>query len=103
MDDKKKTKGGMSGLFELAAEHKSLLALSGALAALAAIASFVPYIAIYLILREILAAYPNFIGMETERLLNFGLLAIGGVLLDVLSFFSPPSVPILRRSEPSID
>lgn len=51
----------MGRLFELASAHKGLLAVSGVMAALAAIASFAPYIAIYFIVRDVITAYPDFL------------------------------------------
>ena len=53
----KKTKSGMSRIFELSSDHKGLLVVSGALAALAAIASFVPYIAVYYVIRAVISGY----------------------------------------------
>ena len=60
MMEEKKAKSGMSRIFELAKDHKWLLAISGVLAALAAIASFVPYIAVYYIIRDVISVYPEF-------------------------------------------
>ena len=56
----KKAKNGMLRIFELATDHKRLLVVSGVLAALAAIASFVPYVAVYYIIRDVISVYPEF-------------------------------------------
>ena len=63
---KKKTKSGMSRIFELATDHKGLLAVSGVLAALAATASFVPYVAVYYIIRDVISVYPEFTKLNVE-------------------------------------
>ena len=70
----KKPKSGMGRLFELASDHKGLLVVSGAMAALAAIASFVPYIAIYFIVRDVIAAYPDFsvLNVSKEMAMHYG-------------------------------
>ncbi len=55
MEDSKKTyKMGMPRLLELAATKKPLVIVSVFLSSLAAIANFIPFIAIYFVIREIL-------------------------------------------------
>lgn len=54
-----KAKTGLARCLELASGHKGLVFLAGFLAALAAICSFVPYLSIYYIIREILFVYPD--------------------------------------------
>ena len=66
----KKTKSGMSRIFELSSDHKGLLVVSGALAALAAIASFVPYIAVYYVIRAVISVYPEFTRLNIESVLG---------------------------------
>ena len=77
----------MGRLFELASEHKGLLVVSGVLAALAAIASFVPYIAIYFIIRDVINVYPDFSALDVPTEIGYGLLAIIGIVVDAVSFF----------------
>ncbi len=86
--EEKKTKSGMSRIFELAKEHKWLLAISGVLAALAAIASFVPYIAVYYIIRDVIFVYPEFSKLNIESVLGYGMIAVIGIASDVILFFS---------------
>lgn len=86
--EEKKAKSGMSRIFELAKDHKWLLAISGVLAALAAIASFVPYIAIYYIIRDVISVYPEFTKLNIESILGYGVIAIIGIASDVILFFS---------------
>lgn len=85
---KKKTKSGMSRIFELATDHKGLLAVSGVLAALAATASFVPYVAVYYIIRDVISVYPEFTKLNVEAVWGYGMIAVIGIAADVLLFFS---------------
>jgi ATP-binding cassette subfamily B protein len=78
----------MSRIFELAAEHKGLLTLSGLLSVMAAVASFVPYVAIYLIIREIIMVYPEFALLDRQTVTGYGLLALGGIVTDVLWYLA---------------
>ena len=84
----KKAKSGMSRIFELAADHKWLLGVSGLLAALAAVASFVPYAAIYYIIRDVIFVYPEFTKLNVKSVLGYGVIAIIGIAADVIFFFS---------------
>ena len=84
----KKPKSGMSRIFELASDHKGLLAVSGVLAALAAIASFVPYIAVYYVIRDVISVYPEFNKLNIESVLGYGMIAIIGIAADVILFLS---------------
>jgi len=84
----KKTKSGMSRIFELATGHKRLLAVSGVLAALAAIASFVPYVAVYYIIRDVISVYPEFTKLNIDSVLGYGMIAVIGIAFDVILFFA---------------
>lgn len=86
MAEEKKAKSGMPRLFELAADHKGLLTASGILAALAAAASFIPYLAVYLIVRDVIAVYPDFTKLDTGTVIGYGFLAIAGIVADALCF-----------------
>ncbi|MFV0362032.1 MAG: ABC transporter ATP-binding protein, partial [Suipraeoptans sp.] len=59
VNKKEKKKEGMARLMELAATKKPLIICAGILSVLASIASFIPYIAIYLVIREILGVWPE--------------------------------------------
>jgi|GEM_PF-1274896 len=72
-------KTGMSRLMELAATKKPLMIGSVILSALASVASFIPYIAIYLIMQEIIGVYPDIAGLDAGRIISYGWLAFGGV------------------------
>lgn len=80
-------KTGMSRLFQLAATKKPLMTASVCLSALASVCSFVPYIVIYLIIRELLGVYPDFSGLDTSRVISFGWIAFGGMAGNVLLYF----------------
>ena len=86
--EEKKAKSGMSRIFELAKEHKWLLAFSGILVALVVIASFVPYIAVYYIIRDVVSVYPEFSKLNIESVLGYGMIAVIGIASDVILFFS---------------
>ncbi|ABR49926.1 ABC transporter related [Alkaliphilus metalliredigens QYMF] len=79
---------GVARLMELAATKKTLVICSGILAALASIASFVPYIAIYYIIGEIIGVYPHIASLDVQRTLGFGWIALGGILGNVLLYFT---------------
>lgn len=83
----KKAKSGMGRLFELASAHKGLLAVSGVMAALAAIASFAPYIAIYFIVRDVITAYPDFSALNVSKEMGYALWALAGIIIDVVFYF----------------
>lgn len=81
-----KQKTGLSRILELAEDRRGLLALSGILSALAAAASFVPYFAVYFVVRDVLAAYPALQSLESGTLMGYGLLALAGIAADVLCY-----------------
>lgn len=81
-------KKGIPRILELAAPKKGMLVLSGVLSSLAAAASFVPFIAIYLIIRQVLQVYPDFTNLDTGAVVRYGWLALGGILANVVLYFS---------------
>ena len=72
-----KPKTGLARCLELASGHKGLVFLAGFLAALAAICSFVPYLSIYYIIREILFVYPDMSLLNVSTISNLGLAGPG--------------------------
>ena len=54
-----KPKTGLARCMELASNKKGLIFISAILSSLASIASFIPYIAVYFIIRSILQVYLN--------------------------------------------
>ena len=84
----KRQKTGMARLLELAATKKPLVIGSVILSALASVVSFVPYIAIYYIMREIISVYPDFASLDVEKTIGLGWIVLGGVLGNVLLYFA---------------
>ena len=76
---KQKPKTGMARMMQLAMTKKLLVIASMILSSLAAIASFIPYIAIYFIIRQILAVYPDLSALGQTSLFSYGWMALGGV------------------------
>ena len=81
-----KPKKGLSRLIELAMTQKAPMVGGMILSALATIASFLPYLAIYFIIQEIVGTYPDFSTLDVPKVLGYGGLALGGVLLNVLLY-----------------
>ncbi|MDR1399268.1 MAG: ABC transporter ATP-binding protein/permease [Treponema sp.] len=81
-------KKGIARLFELAATHKGLVICSGVLAVLSSVASFVPYLAVYFLIREIISVFPDFTRLDAPQVMNYGLLALLGVSAHVLLYFA---------------
>ena len=79
-----KSKKGLPRLMELAMTQKAPMVGGMILSALATVASFLPYLAIYFIIQEIVGAYPDFSTLDVPKVLGYGGLALGGVLLNVL-------------------
>lgn len=85
---KKKTqKTGTARLLELAATKKPLMIGSLILSALASIVSFIPYVAIYLIVREILSALPDMANLNSALIIGYGWIAFAGVVGYILLYF----------------
>ncbi len=81
------SKIGMARLMELAATKKPLMISSVILSALASFASFIPYIAIYLVVREIMGAYPEFGNLDVRKTIGFGWIAVGGIIGNIILYF----------------
>lgn len=79
-------KNGIPRLMELAMTQKAPMMGGMILSALATAASFLPYLAIYFIIREIVGAYPDFRALDLPKILGYSGLALGGVLLNVLLY-----------------
>lgn len=82
-----KAKIGLARCMELASERKGLVFLAAVLSSLAAVASFVPYIAVYFMIREILGVYPALSQLDMNAVLNCGWLALGGIVANILLYF----------------
>lgn len=56
-----------------------LIYLSMALSALSSACSFIPFIAVYLVVADVVAVYPNFAALDAARMAGLGWMALGGV------------------------
>lgn len=89
MADKKqsKKKTGMARCLELASKHKGLVFISGILATLAAVCSFLPYLSIYFIMRELIGVFPDMVNANMTVILRYGWLALAGIAGNVILYF----------------
>lgn len=83
----KETKIGMARLMELAATKKPFMIGSVILSSLASIASFIPYIAIYFMIREILGVWPDKNKLDTALAIQYGGIAFLGVAMNIILYF----------------
>lgn len=82
-----KSKTGLARCLELASNKKGLVFLSAIFSSLAAIASFVPYIAVYFIISSILKVYPNLELLDMSKVMNYGWIALAGIIANILLYF----------------
>ena len=82
-----KPKTGLARCMELASNKKGLIFLSAFLSSLAAIASFVPYIAVYFIIRSILSVYPDMGALDVGAVTGYAWMALGGIIANILLYF----------------
>ena len=82
-----KPKSGLARCMELASDRKGLIFSSAILSSLAAIASFIPYIAVYFMIRTIIGVYPNLGQLDMSAVLNYGWLALAGIVANILLYF----------------
>ena len=86
-NEKNKKKHGLARCLEIAAKRKPLMILSAVLSSIAAICSFVPYLAIYCVIREILMVYPDLNRLNTEAIRLYSVWAMFGILGNLISYF----------------
>lgn len=60
-----------------------LIYLSMALSVLSSVCSFVPFVAVYLVVADVIAVYPDFAALDAERMAGFGWMAIAGVVGNI--------------------
>lgn len=85
---KKNPKKGLPRLMELAMAQKLPMTGGIVFSILATVASFIPYLAIYFIIQEIVMVYPDFNTLDLPRVLSYGAMALGGVLLNVILYMA---------------
>lgn len=78
---------GLGRLMEIAMKKKALIIPSAILSALSSIAAFIPFICIYLIVRVITMAYPDFDGVSGAAIMRYGMLAFGGIALNIVLYY----------------
>ena len=81
-----KPKTGLARCMELASDRKGLVFLAAVLSSLAAIASFIPYIAVYFMIRSIIGVFPNLDQLDMGMVMNYGWLASVSRFLLALFF-----------------
>ena len=82
-----KPKTGLVRCMELASDRKGLVFLAAVLSSLAAIASFIPYIAVYFMIRSIIGVFPNLDQLDMGMVMNYGWLALTGIVANILLYF----------------
>jgi ATP-binding cassette subfamily B protein IrtA len=79
---------GMKRLWELATIEKGLVHASCLLSVLSTLASFIPFAAVYFIIKELLDSSGNTTLLDGAKLINYGWLAFTGVFLTVFLNFA---------------
>jgi ATP-binding cassette subfamily B protein len=78
----------MARLWQLAATKKWLVVTSCLLAIASTIVSFSPFLAIYFIIRELVAHYADLSALDSAYLINLGWLAAGGAVAAIVLNFA---------------
>ena len=60
-----------------------LIYLSMALSALSSVCSFLPFVAVYLVVADVIAVYPDFSALDAARMAGFGWMAVAGVVANI--------------------
>lgn len=82
-ESKGRKPGALSRCLRFAGRRKPLVFASMALAVLSAAASFVPYVAIYFMIRDAVEAYPNLAAVDVSAMTGYAGLAVAGIVVDV--------------------
>jgi ATP-binding cassette subfamily B protein len=83
----KSRKTGMARLMELALRRKGLVFSACFLSVVSNALSFTPFIAVYFIIREMVAHFANSAALDRTLLINLGFLAFGGAAASVVVYF----------------
>lgn len=76
MEERAKRPGTLARCLSFAGARRGLVVASLLLAALSAAASFIPFVAIYFVIADVVAAYPNLAALDAGALASCGLLAV---------------------------
>ena len=82
-----KPKTGLARCMELASNRKGVIILAAVLSSLAAIASFIPYIGVYFMIRSIIGGFPDLGRLDMGRVMSYGWMALTGILANILLYF----------------
>lgn len=82
-ESKGRKPGALSRCLRFAGRRKPLVFASMALAVLSAAASFVPYVAIYFMIRDAVGVYPNLAAVDVSAMTGYAGLAVAGTVVDV--------------------
>jgi ATP-binding cassette subfamily B protein len=85
---KQTRKKGMARLWELAGVQKGLVVMSAGLSVISTILSFVPCIAVYFIVRELIPNAGNLAGVNSALLIKYGWMAFAGAAFSFLIYFA---------------
>ena len=80
---KERKPGAFSRCLQYAGRRKPLVFASMALSVLSAAASFVPYVAIYFMIRDAVGVYPNLAAVDVSAMIEYAIMAIAGIVADV--------------------
>ena len=82
-ESKGRKPGALSRCLRFAGRRKPLVFASMALAVLSAATSFVPYVAIYFMIRDAVEVYPNLAAVDVSAMTGYAGLAVAGIVVDV--------------------
>lgn len=82
-ESKGRKPGALSRCLRFAGRRKPLVFASMAVAVLSAAASFVPYVAIYFMIRDAVEVYPNLAAVDVSAMTGYAGLAVAGIVVDV--------------------
>jgi ATP-binding cassette subfamily B protein len=89
MEQTKSQKTGMARLLELGARKKALVVCSCVLAVISVAVSFTPFVAVYFIIRELVANFSDLAAINTAYMIRLGWYAAGGAVGAILlNFFA---------------
>lgn len=89
MREKSKGDGGNAGLsrlLEIAMMKRGPMVAAIVFSVASAAASFVPYAAIYLVIREVLSVYPDVSALDAQAVLLYAALALAGVFANIVLY-----------------
>ena len=82
-NEKEKKPGAFSRCLQFAGRRKPLVFASMLLSVLSAAASFVPYVAIYFMIRDVAGVYPDLSAVDVSAMIEYAIMAIVGIVADV--------------------